>query len=989
MAMIRTGYSFKTAFGHLEQVASRIKEIGWEVAPITDRDSTFGFVRWAKICSKLGLRPVFGVELMVTPLDPWTFLARDSLRPLHDLINLATSNPGKQPSLTYEQAQNNDLIRITGPAPRLDRLNNLVTDQVTYVGLSPASPIGMLRQAKAMGLPLCALQDNYYPREEDFELFRVVVRNGSSQTYPMHIQAEEAFRGSLSRVPREWVDEGLENQRALLAASLAGLPRAELLRPEKPVDLRTLCLEGARRTGTDLTDPVYAERLERELALIAEKKFEDYFHIVADMMMWARERMVVGPARGSSCGSLVCYLLGITSIDPIPFGLIFERFIDTTRADLPDIDLDFSDAKRHLVFEYMDRKYGADRSARLGSVNMLKAKACLNLAGASLRIPSGAIEELATTVIKRSMGDSRASSTIEDTFTDTDTGRKFIEKFPEAMITTRMENHPANAAQHAAGVVLTDRPVSEYVAIDARTGGTMCDKKDAEEFNLLKIDALGLTQLSIFERTMELIGVEPKSSWLEALPLDDQAAFDVLNKCKFAGIFQFMVGTASARLIVQLVENFGGRMDSIEDIVALTAIVRPGPLGSGAAEEWLKRRAGKSPVKYPHPSLEPYLKDTLGIIIYQEQVMNIGRNIGGLNWDDVTALRKAMSRSLGKEFFDQYGDRWKEGAKRDHGLPVAVADKMWEDLCTFGMWAFNRSHSVAYGVISYWCCWLKAHHPLEFAAATLDAQGDTMQQLSVLRELAEEGIEYVPFDKDRSTDRWTIADGKLIGPLVNVKGIGPKVMKTVLDSRKTGRPLPPGVVKKLEKGKTPIDSLTPIMDLAERKGLRDPERLYVQSPITKVSSLKGGEKSIVVVCCLKRIAPLNENELSRVAKRNGVRYSGPTNSVNLFVLDDTGEVFCKIGRYDYDRLAPLVIGKAREGKSVYVIKGSVPPDFMMIKVENMRYVGELDEDFETDLGSLAPVRGHRIVGSGEGGDDLRGVPDGEGGVASVGQASAG
>jgi DNA polymerase III alpha subunit len=660
-------------------------------------------------------------------------------------------------------------------------------------------------------------------------------------------------------------------------------------------------------------------------------------------MRFARANMVVGPARGSSCGSLVCYLLGITSIDPIPFDLVFERFIDVTRTDLPDIDLDFSDVNRHLVFEYVSRKYGRDRSARLGSVNMFKARAAFNAVGASLKIPSSRINEITNTVIKRSMGDSRASSTIDDTFSDTDVGRRFIEAFPEARITGRLEGHPSVAAQHAAGVVVTQTPVRDYVAVDRRTGATMCDKKDAEELNLLKIDALGLSQLSIFERCLELIGRgEERNRFLEAIPLDDQAAFDVLNNLRFSGVFQFIPGAALTGLVRQMVD-LGIRIDSLEDLVSLTALVRPGPLGSGATDQWMQRRAGRSPASVPHPSMEPYLSTTLGIVIYQEQVLSIGREIGGLSWEDVTQLRKAMSRSLGKEFFDQYGDRWKAGAIQKTGMPSDVADKLWDELCAYGMWAFNRSHSVAYAMVSYWCLWLKAHHPLEFAAATLDSQTDPHQQIETLRELREEGVSYVAVDPELSTDRWVVAEREgrqvLVGPLTNVRGIGPKTVIAIMDARRRGTALTPALRKKLEDARTPIDSLSPIEDAIGRIDLT--EHNILTTP-TQIRDVRLGAREIVVIAKITKVAPLNENEPSRVAKRKGRVLQGPTDSVNLFARDDTGEIFCKIGRFDFTRFGRKFVSEARAGKSLYAIKGEVPADFRMIYVQNIRHLGEVE-----------------------------------------------
>ncbi len=970
--MIRTGYSFRVAAGHLSEVLDRLVEIGWNCAPIADRCSTYSFVELTKETEKRNLRPVYGVELAVSPepaaqkpiYDYWAFYARDDIRELNELVTKATSSPGREPALRYEEAVDNNLLKVTGPAILPDLLPS--PRDGLWVGLSPAIPRASARALLKAGHRPLARSENFFPREGDENLWRTIVRNSSSQTYPMHILDDASLQGWLAKAHGEEVaSQALLAREGLLAASRAGLVKASILKPPRTRSLLELCREGAKRTGTNLRDPVYAERLERELRLIKAKDFEDYFHIVADMMTFARRHMVVGPARGSSCGSLVCYLLGITSVDPIPFGLIFERFIDITRTDLPDIDLDFSDAKRDMVFAYMDEKYGEERSARLGSVNTLGAKGALALVSSALSIFRGRTNEVAATVIKRSTGDSRAGSTIEDTLKETETGRKFAAEYPAAAsILPRLEWHPFAPAQHAAGIVLTDRPVTDYVAVNARTGSAMCDKYDAEMLNLLKIDALGLAQLSIFERTLELVGEEPLTSTLEKIPLDDQAAFDVLNEGRFSGIFQFDRSTASSKLVEELTERFAkgnrGRIESIDDIASLTAIVRPGPLGSGYADEWLKRRSGQHQIEYAHPALEPYLKDTYGLVIYQEQVINIGRDIGGLTWEDSTQLRKAMSKSLGKEFFDKYGDKWKKGAIENHHFDKDLADVTWNELCTFGMWAFNKSHSVAYGIISYWCCWLKAHHPVEYAAAVLDSLSDPTRQIDMLRELDREGVRYVSVDRDHSEYRWVPKGKVLVGPLTNIKGIGPAMVMRIIEARRNWEwwkgltegqrdlviprlpsaqlyaeagswldLLTPSSRERIEKATTPIDSLTPIQDAA----MRTPGFVDVVTPQTKVADLRPGSFALIIGK-VTRLSPKNENDHQAIAKRGGVKLTGPTESLNLFVRDDTGEIFCKVNRYDFHRLGGSFIENG-EG-AIYAIKGNVPPDFRMIRVQDVK-----------------------------------------------------
>lgn len=945
--MIRTGYSFKTAVGHLPDVMQRLKEIEMPAAPICDRMSTFGFVRWTSLCKKNGMKPVYGVEIGVVPefgankpaTDFWRFIAKDKIVDLHSLIATATVSPGKYPSLSYAQAMKaKGVFKIIGERSMIEQLKP-APDLV--VGLSPATTKGGFNAAKDKGFKFVSISDNFYPTIEDEEFYRITIgREANAQTYPRHILSDEEWIKAI-----EWQTNGnikianaaIKERDKLLAASCAELQKAELLVPEKKKTLKQMCIDGAKRTGVNLKDKVYKERLERELKLIDSKNFDDYFYIIADLINWAKERMIVGPARGSSCGSLVCYLLNITTIDPIPFGLIFERFIDINRTDLPDIDIDFSDKRREMVFDYAEKKFGKTRVARLGTVGLFKSKSALNKVGTNLWIPRWMTDKVGDSVVERSSGDSRAMLTLLDALETSPMGQALLKDYPEAKIAAKLEGHPNNASRHAAGIVITNKPITEYVAVDMRSRTAMCDKKDSESLNLLKIDALGLTQLSVFENAMSRAGLPDKSGWLEKLPLNDKKAFDVLNKGHFAGVFQF-TGQALQFLTRRV------KVNHIEDIISLTAIGRPGPLATGGADRWIKRRNGEEAISTEHPMLTELTKGTYGVVIYQETVMNIVREMGKMSWEDTSAIRKAMSGRLGDEFFEGYWIKFRKGAM-ENGVAEDVARSIWKQINTFGSWAFNRSHAVAYGVLSYWSCWLKAYYPVEFAAATLDAESDALKQILVLRELQEEGIDYVPVDAEHSTDRWEIAKRKkkriLVGPLVAIKGIGPATVKEILEFRKKKEPIRPALVKKLQRAETEIDSLYPIRDTINRMH-PDMSKINIISSPTPINKVQPGFKGEVMIFAVaNRIAPVDENEPQRVLKRGYEIKKGPTDALNLFMRDDTDEIFCKINRYDYKRIGEAVVNKGRPGKSLYAIKGTVPEDFRMISIKNIRYLGDL------------------------------------------------
>lgn len=952
LVKLKTGYSFRNTAGDLKDVMGRLKEIGAIYAPITDRASTFGFYRWTKMAEKEGLKPIYGVELAVTrsinekkpSVDYWTFIATEEVGAVNRLVELATTQFRYQPLLTLEQALAADgVVKITGSRPPMD-LECEPTPGV-YIGLGPSSPVAIVRRALDHGWPFLACFDNRYVREEDEFLYEMLTGRGAEvQTYAQHILTEDEWRASIAHhnLPADQVTLALE--RASLearACSSVRLPRATLPHPERPDTLENMCRAGAKRLGCDLSDPVYAARLERELTLIKQKDFEDYFYIVADICQWARARMIVGPARGSSCGSLVCWLLGITTVDPIPFGLIFERFIDINRNDMPDIDIDFSDQQRYMVFDYAYEKYGRDKVARLGTVALFKPRSALQEVGAAMQIPKWKCDAVAESLIERSGGDSRALQTLEDTLRTMPAGQELLREYPDAVIAARFEGHPRHYSQHAAGIVLADRPITDYVAVDHRTGATMCDKKDAEDgYNLLKVDALGLTQLSVFEDALELAGL-PRDH-LETLPLDDQAAFEVLNQARWSGIFQF-----NGQALQSITKQF--KVTKFDDIVSVTALGRPGPLSSGGAHEWIKRKNGASPIEYPHPIFKPFLEDTLGIVIYQEQVMEIGRQIGDLDWGQVTALRKAMSKSLGKEYFDQFGDPWKAGAIAK-GVDPAKAEKVWDDLCAYGAWSFNKSHSVAYGLISYWCCWLKAHHPFAFAAATLSHETDPMRQIQLLREMVAEGFEYVPVDAEYSGEKWSIGfrDGKqyLVGPLSSVKGIGPKMVKTIIGARARGEPMPDRAKKLLANPKTDIDSIWPVRD-AFKRHMPDPLERNIVTPPTPVikAQIKAQDYTVVLFVTPSKINPRDENEAVIVARRGYEIKDGRTTSLNLQLTDDTDTIFGKVSRYDYEKFGREIVDRGRPGKALYAIKGRIRggSSFRMVMIQSIKYIGDIDK----------------------------------------------
>jgi DNA-directed DNA polymerase III PolC len=618
-------------------------------------------------------------------------------------------------------------------------------------------------------------------------------------------------------------------------------------------------------------------------------------------------------------------LTGITDVDPIEHDLLFERFIDVTRADLPDIDIDFQDDRREMVFEYLRNKYGAEKVAHLGTVSRYKAKSTIAEVAKELGIPSWEVNDLKGAIIERSGGDSRAAFCILDTFNELEIGKKILEKYPQIKIAAKMEYHARHSGIHAAGILVTDDPVSKYCSVSAQNGAAQIDKKDAEELNLLKIDALGLRTLSVLQDVLDQVGWSRDK--LLNLPKNDKAAFAVLNDERYAGIFQFE-GYALQSVTKQM------KVHDFEDIVAITALGRPGPLNSGGTTEYIKRHTGEAPVEYLHPLTEEITKVTNGVVVYQEQVMTIGRDVGKLSWEDVSSLRKAMSKSLGQEFFDTYFLKFKAGAA-ENGIEEDKARYIWDHINTMGSWAFNRSHAVAYGMVSFWCCALKSRFPLEFAAACLRNVKDGEQGIRLLREVVQEGLSYKPFDKFKSKINWSVQSGELIGGLIGIKGIGPKMAKDIVERRDLKQPLTPRQDKLLDQGQTPYDD---IFECDRRFGhiKADPAAHKIVTPITDIQDLDANNPgTFVFFGKLKEKNLRDMNEIVNLQKRGGRRVENNNLWLNITLEDDTGPIICTIDRFKYNRIGKQVVEDGRMG-DWYLIKGQMKKGFRKIYVEKYR-----------------------------------------------------
>lgn len=939
--MFKTSYSFRNAVGLPKDVVPVLKELGYTSAPIADISSTFGWFEWREECEKVGIKPIFGVSLFVSDnihakkpkTDLWTFYAIDDVKYINKLVRLATSQFRYTPLLTIAQGlEAEGVIKITGYRTQTEFMS---PNENLFVGISPGMSLGLLKNFPETEYNYIKFQSNVYPRKEDESWAETAggSRNFSNQTYPQHILNDAEWEDAIWSLglSQEQIAKAKENFDLVLDKCNASLKKAELLRPVHDKTLLEMCVEGAKTLDINLDDPVYKERLETELKVISDKKFDDYFFIVADAIKWAKSRQLVGPGRGSSAGSLVCYLLGITQVDPIPYGLLFFRFLDPGRTDWPDIDFDVGD--RDGTIEYLVSKYGIEKVAKLGTVGNWQTQNASNEVSKSLGINKFEIQAVIDTLPKYAANDARNETALGKSFKVMDDGKKFIEKYPNFEVVTKMIGTPSNAGVHASGVLLLNEEIDNYVGVDSRTNSAMLNMHQAEQYGMIKLDVLGLKTLTILNTALEIAGL-PKNH-LSHIPLNDQKVFDVLNDGKFLGIFQFD-GDALRRLTKTLF------VDTFDDLAILSALSRPG--AAVGAESWVNRKKGEEVVTYPHPVLEPYLKETFGTLVYQEQVMRIANEVCDMDWGLVSKLRKAIGKSMGEEGMRVYAEPFINGLM-NKGVSEKVARDFWINIIEFGSYSFNKSHTVAYGLVSYWTCYMKAYYPVEFAAATLTLEGDHEKMLELLRELDREGVKYTPIDADYSTDRWRVVNGRLIGPLTLIDGIGPKLVQQILSARARNEELTDRAKKLLSDPKTKIDNLYPIKVAIQNLDLKAQNILSTPKTVEEIVPNGQWQDDLVLIGVVRSCTVKSENDEKRIQDRISRGQEGFINGqdkyVDLRVATDDGEIFCKIGRKEYWELASKVVGVVEDDKTLICISGTCTPEIKMLLVKRLKIVGSL------------------------------------------------
>ena len=659
--------------------------------------------------------------------------------------------------------------------------------------------------ARQLGLPLIATNDCHYLESDDSEAHEALlcIQTGKTLADPkrwrfgtdqLFVKSPEQMRNAFADFP-EAIDNTLDLARRCdfkMAFGQYQFPRIETpvgstleaeleSRAREGLGLRLAATAATRKTQPAPDTQLYDERLGVELAVIRDMGFAGYFLIVADFIGWAKSQGIpVGPGRGSAAGSLVAWALRITDIDPLPLGLLFERFLNPERKSMPDIDVDFCYERRDEVLQYVRERYGADHVAQIITFGTLKGKAALKDVGRVLDFSFGETDKLAKLYPAARQGKEyglEEALQMEPRLAEVrDRGEREGRLFGFA---TKLEGLMRHASKHAAGVVIGSRPLVETIPLCVDKEGTLLTQfggGDIEHVGLIKFDFLGLKNLTLIRDVVDRIragrGIEID---IAALALDDAATYRLLSRGDTVGVFQ-MESTGMRELVARLKPN------CFEDIVAINALYRPGPLESGMVEQFIRRKHGKEAISYQHPSLETILRETYGTIVYQEQVMQAAQILAGYTLGDADNLRRAMGKKKAEEMAKERA-RFLAGAS-SKGIPEALANTIFDDLEKFASYGFNKSHAAAYALVSFQTAWLKAHYPAEFAAGLMTLEmGDMDKTNKNIADARQRKIAVLPPDINASETVFAVVDGNIRFGMAAVKGVGTKAVESILQER--------------------------------------------------------------------------------------------------------------------------------------------------------------------------------------------------------------
>ena len=840
---VHTEYSLLDGACRIRDLPGIVKGMGQTACAITDHGVMYGAVDFYRACKAEDVKPIIGCEVYVTPQGRSRFDKvhefdaesrhlvllcenEEGYRNLSYLVSkgwtegfyikpridlellrqhsgglvalsacLAGEIPRRLRNGEYENAKNYalELADIFGPDHfYLELQDHGIRDQQIVNQ-------GILRIHQETGLPMVCTNDAHYLRKEDAEAHDVLLCIQTGKTIDdenrmryeprnFYLRSEEEMAALF---PADVYEDALENTARIaemcdLEFTFGKYHLPEFQLPEGYDSfsyLKKLCDDGYRERYGD--DAKYRDQLHYEQDMIEKMGFTDYFLIVSDFVNYARRAGIpVGPGRGSAAGSMVSYCLHITDIDPVKYNLYFERFLNPERVSMPDIDMDFGDTRRDEVFEYVRRKYGDDHVAHIVTFGTMAARNAIRDVGRVMNMPYADVDVIAKQVpagpgaLHITLDDAlRLSKPLREQYETDEQVKKLID-------TARaLEGMPRHASTHAAGVVITKRPVVDYVPLSKNDDTVVCQyvMTTLEELGLLKMDFLGLRNLTVLDDAVKMVQERQPDFQLSDIPEDDPETYEMLSAGKTSGVFQ-MESAGMTGVCVGL------RPQSIEDLTAIVALYRPGPMDS--IPRFIACKHDPSRVTYKHPSLEPILSITYGCIVYQEQVMQIFQQLAGYSLGQADMVRRAMSKKKAKDiarekeaFLHGDPDRNIAGCVAN-GIPAETAEVIYNEIYDFANYAFNKAHAVSYAVVAYQTAWFKCHHTKEYMAALLTSVLDNSDKVAgYISECRDCGIALLPPDINRSADRFTVEEGGIRFGLVAIKNIGRGFIQAVMRER--------------------------------------------------------------------------------------------------------------------------------------------------------------------------------------------------------------
>ena len=834
---VHTEYSLLDGACRIDRIAKRAKEMGMEALAVTDHGAMYGAVAFYKACKAEGIKPVIGCEVYVAPRSlrqkehgidnrnsHLVLLCRNETG-YHNLcyLNSIAYTEGFyiRPRIDWEllREHSEGLIClsgcIAGEIPqKLERgeydeakaqalsLRELFGEDGFYLeiqnhGLAREETVsrGLIRMSRETGIPLVLTNDAHYIEKSDayYQDVLMCIQMGKSvaEENRLKFDSDEYYLKTEEEMAQLFPEEREAMENTVRIAEACNfdfefghykLPRFKLPAGETDsyVYLRKLCEQGFAERYPGRED--VRKQLDYELDMIHRMGFVDYFLIVSDFIGYAkRSGIPVGPGRGSAAGSVVSYCLKITDVDPIQYNLFFERFLNPERVSMPDIDVDFCVNRRGEVIEYVNRVYGSDHVAQIVTFGTMAARMAIRDVARVLDIPYGDADRVAKQIpatLNMTIAEAlKLSKPLKELYESDGTIKNLID------VSMALEGLPRHASTHAAGVVITDRPVYEYVPLASNDGNPVCQYQmtTLEELGLLKMDFLGLRNLTVLEDAAKMIRRSEPLFRIENVPKDDAATFEMLAQGKTCGVFQLespgMTGVCT-----------GIKAKSIEDITAIIALYRPGPMDS--IPRFIECSQHPEKITYKHELLRPILEVTYGCIVYQEQVIQIFRQLAGFSLGQADMIRRAMSKKKHKvidaervAFVHGDAERGIAGAVAN-GVPEEVADSIYDEILDFASYAFNKAHAVSYAIVCYWTAYMKRHYPQPYMAALLTSiLGNTAKVAEYIGECKDMGIALLPPDVNESWADFSVSGQNIRFGLAAIKGIGRSAVEEMTRER--------------------------------------------------------------------------------------------------------------------------------------------------------------------------------------------------------------